>query len=777
MKFKILQAYSARERWFLLALFAGSLGLRLGYLREISSSPLFTYLRLDELFHYHWALSVAHGNILGDEVFFRAPLYPYVLGGLFALFGDGLILPKIFQHLLGSVSVVLVYALTRNLFGSKAAVVASLLAATDAMLISLEGKLLFEPPLIFLLVGFAFLLLQAMKQPTVLRWLLAGLLLGLVCITRPVFLPWIAIVPIARWWATRKRGASQRILAPAAAFIGGSLIAIAPITVRNAAVGHEFVLIASQGGFNFFLGNNPEADGMTAAMPGLPGSRWERRDVEAPVRETLGRSPTASEIDAYWFRRGTSFVASQPLAFLSLTLKKLALFWTRVEIPNNDSFYLLTRSSALLSALPTGFWLIGPLGLTGIWIAWRRRQGRMFALLIASYVAVISLFFVCDRFRAPILPFLCMFAGAAAAELAEAVRTRQRREVVLVAGALALSALLVEPNPFHLSTGNRAVDDLRLGDAQLDAGRYDSAIALYRAAAEIQPLQRDLSLNWGVAAWKSGRPAEAIDRFRMEFASYPTSFDAAANLSHLFYLTGHADSSRLYSARAIRLKPYAPEGYLDLVFAACDRGALAEAESTFAQYRRAGGASAPYETSVLAGVHLLEGKLDTAEAEYRRVLAALKPDRQPGYTPENRFSAAPMLGDDEQTFRAKVLYSIGNVFLRKGQPDSAAAYLRMATGDWPGFADAWLDLAVSEGEMDDTAAAAEAFRRGLGINPASAHGWFNYGLLLESMERLEDSQAALQRAVDLDSGFIQAKSALDQVRRKLKSGKLPSDPG
>jgi uncharacterized YccA/Bax inhibitor family protein len=53
------------------------------------------------------------------------------------------------------------------------------------------------------------------------------------------------------------------------AFIGGLALILVPVAGRNAAVGGEFVLTTAQAGPNFYMGNNPNADGTYAPL--LPG--------------------------------------------------------------------------------------------------------------------------------------------------------------------------------------------------------------------------------------------------------------------------------------------------------------------------------------------------------------------------------------------------------------------------------------------------------------------------------------------------------------------------
>ena len=103
----LLTTVTRRERWFVLILFAGAFLLRILYLFEISHQPLFTYLVSDAEFHDSWAQSIANGNLLGNSVFFRAPLYPYFLGCIYWIAGHNDIVARVVQHFLGSAGVVL----------------------------------------------------------------------------------------------------------------------------------------------------------------------------------------------------------------------------------------------------------------------------------------------------------------------------------------------------------------------------------------------------------------------------------------------------------------------------------------------------------------------------------------------------------------------------------------------------------------------------------------------------------------------------------------------
>ena len=63
-----------------------------------------------------WAQRIAGGDWLGHEVFYQAPLYPYLLGVIYAVAGRHLLLVRIVQALIGSASCALLALAAARLF-------------------------------------------------------------------------------------------------------------------------------------------------------------------------------------------------------------------------------------------------------------------------------------------------------------------------------------------------------------------------------------------------------------------------------------------------------------------------------------------------------------------------------------------------------------------------------------------------------------------------------------------------------------------------------------
>ena len=754
-------APDSREGWLLVLLVVGSLLLRLGYLQEIKNFPLFTNLKLDEEFHNQWAASIASGNVIGDEVFFRAPLYPYFLGAVFRIAGHNLFVPRIIQHVLGSISVILLFFLCKKLFGKIAAWIAAVLYALYPFGIYIEDQLLLESIVNVFVIFLLVIIYRGDGKPTPMRWFCIGILFGILCLVRPTFLPLLVILIGYLFYRFGRQCGFKQVILLSCTLLAGAVLMIAPVTIRNYLVGNDTVLIASQGGVNFYMGNNPGASGYLSAMPGQVGVRWEYRDFVEPVRNILGREPKPSEISDYWYGQGLRYFRDHPGDFLKLFIKKYYMFWSRFEIPNNQNFYSFEDHSGILRDIPVGFWLTGPLGLLGMIFAWKLHRGRLAVVYVVVYSFIVALFFVCDRFRMPVLPFLCVFSGVSVVSFLDLLRRRSFRKIGFYTPVLIFCIWLTNSNLMNFEPGNRKTELFYLGNAALESGQYSAASEKYRACASLPGILQDVLLNWGVALWNDGRPEEALRKFHEELSNYPSSYNSLTNIAHLYLLQEQNDSAIVYAARAIALKPYAGAAYIDMALAYSNVQDYKSADSVLSLGKmRCGEDGYLYGVSVLAGIHQIEGNTADAEKEYRGVLQKLKPNMQPSYLPEFQFSRDYTIEGNVQDFKARIYFSLGHLFLRENKIDSALAYFTLATDEAPGFADAWFTLGSTRLDLRRPADACAAFGKGLEIQPGNRDAWYQYGVALRESGSFAEAKSAFTNALRIDSTFQEAKDAL-----------------
>ncbi|HKY31489.1 MAG TPA: glycosyltransferase family 39 protein, partial [Candidatus Polarisedimenticolia bacterium] len=164
--------------------------LRLSHLAALRALPTFDGYIMDEAYHDTWARAIASGDWLGTEVFFRAPLYPYFLGAVYAVAGTGGLAPRLIQCLLGSLSVLLVHRIGLRIGSRGSAAAAALLTALCGPLIHFDNELLITVLEGHLLLAALLLLLKGVQKEAggagrARIFLAAGAVLGLAAIARP----------------------------------------------------------------------------------------------------------------------------------------------------------------------------------------------------------------------------------------------------------------------------------------------------------------------------------------------------------------------------------------------------------------------------------------------------------------------------------------------------------------------------------------------------------------------------------------------------------------
>src|SRR5436305_8600413 len=120
---------SPRGRALLYALLALALVLRLGHWWAVRNAPFFGQLVMDSQEYDRWARQIAAGDWLGSEVFFQAPLYPYLLALLYRLSGPHLDVIYLFQITLAVAGIYALYRAGREAAGEEAGLAAAGLAA------------------------------------------------------------------------------------------------------------------------------------------------------------------------------------------------------------------------------------------------------------------------------------------------------------------------------------------------------------------------------------------------------------------------------------------------------------------------------------------------------------------------------------------------------------------------------------------------------------------------------------------------------------------------
>jgi Tfp pilus assembly protein PilF/4-amino-4-deoxy-L-arabinose transferase-like glycosyltransferase len=484
-------------------IFFVSFSVRLIYLFEFyAKSPFTGFLYLDAFRYNNWAQSIAFGIQHAIEPTFRAPFYPIFLAVIYKIFGYDLFTTRLAQMLISALSCVLIYYIAVKIFNNRVAIISSLFAAFYGPFIYWAGELLIVTLIIFLDLVMLLILLNALEKPKKLYWLLGGVVLSLSGIARPnvlIIIPWVIILI---FWTSKLKEtiiAKKLRFVYSLYFLVGVFVVILPVTISNYVTAKDFVLISSQGGINFYMGNNSEADGKSAQPPARVTTHGEFLDDAylssvALAEEDAGRQLKPSQVSNYWYARGVDFIIDQPGKWLELMGKKFAYFWTGDEVTNNEDTYYFNRFSNVLGLLmwhriiAFPFGIICPLALVGIIIS--RKLWRKLLLLYGYtflYMVSVILFFVCGRYRLPVIPILLIFAGFTVDYIIRKIKSRQYKFLAFCLVSVLVIGILVNVNIGGTTDRNRARAHIYGARAYQSIGNYQSAVKEYKEAIEIEP--------------------------------------------------------------------------------------------------------------------------------------------------------------------------------------------------------------------------------------------------------------------------------------------------
>jgi hypothetical protein len=324
--------------------------------------------------------------------------YPLFLAGWLTLFPDrytATLISNLFIYLMGLYGT---YRLASELGASGN--LAALLFALWPNLVFQSGTPEKEMLIVAFLPWITFLAVRSIKgKQRHIGALVAGGLVGAAALVQPslqflaLLLPILLIASIDRW----RSGATAAGLL----FLGATLV-VAPWTLRNYQVFGDFVLIATNGGDNFYRANNPLATGGWT-----PKGAVDLNDLDELERDRIGKA------------LGLEWIRENPSDFAALALEKQVRFlgddavgvYTTLKVGGGSSDALVY---AALKALANAWWIAGWIVLLAL-IVGVRQSGRLlppYSLVPAwlwLYLFVLhTVFESAGKYHVPALWALCV---------------------------------------------------------------------------------------------------------------------------------------------------------------------------------------------------------------------------------------------------------------------------------------------------------------------------------------------------------------------------------
>ena len=706
------------------------------------ATPFFSVLLGDSRGYDEWARRIAAGEWIGRDVFYQAPLYPYLLGVIYAIAGRHLLLVRVVQAVIGSASCVLLALAAERLVSHRAGTAAGLMLALYAAAIFFDGLIQKSVlDVFFLCVGlyliarisasrFSSVRLQPDHDPRSAKasaergdglWFTLGMSRGALALTRENALVFIVVIvgwalvgddraPIPTNPQSRIPNPLARRAKRAATFVAGLAVLLLPVAARNAYVAGGFYITTSQAGPNIYIGNNPNADGTYQSLRfGRGAPEYERQDATELAERALNRTLTPAEVSSYWIDKALDFITSEPAAWLKLTARKTALLWNATEVLDTESQETHAEYSWPLKVLGIvgHFGVLVPLALLGLVSTWplRRRLAIVYALTLA-YAASVVAFYVFARYRYPLVPMLMIFAAAGLVDTRRwlTVHAVDRRSVFALA-AVVVVAIVFCNWPLLSAKTMQAVTENNLATALQTDGHVDEAVTHYQRAIALQPDYAPAYNNLGTALRAKGKPLEAVGEYQ----------------------------------RALNARAAYPEAHYNLANALTDAGRPKDAAEHFRIALQAMPGSADVHNNL--GIALAEeGKRDDAIGEFRAAVAA-----DPASPKSHRNLADALAG--------------------AGRTDEALIEFRRAAQLAPGDGAIRYDLGSFLMELDRTEEAIVEFRAALKLTPRSVEAHNNLGIALATQGRMDEAVTHWRAALAIDPNFADAKKNLETALR------------
>ena len=457
----------------------------------------------DMKFYNDWALRILGGQWTDHQTFYGLPGYAYWLALVYAVVGYQPYAAVFLQALAQAGTATLLFRLGSLAFGRRdetetLPVLGQRPAGTAAGLLAALGWMTCAPaqayatvlmPTCYFIAAFWFVVWWTLRRwrdgrPSLAAFGGLGLFMGVVAMMVANILFLVPLVLAALCLRREWAGTVRARAASAACLLGGVLLGSSPCALHNRLIAHDPVYLSAHSGINFFVGNNPLANGYPKVPPPLhTDQRGMLRDSILWAEQAAGHPLKRSEVSAYWSGRAGEFIHGQPLAWGRLLLVKLGNFWNGFEYDDLGVFFAFREGGVLLPG--PGFALAALLGLPGLVLAVARRpRARWVAAAVALHMGSVLTVFVTERYRLAAVPGLLLLGSFGVVELARAVaagrgtwarRASWRTHGPLLGGCAAacLVAAVLGHRPVDLQV--RYVNDFNSAVADIENGQLDRA--------------------------------------------------------------------------------------------------------------------------------------------------------------------------------------------------------------------------------------------------------------------------------------------------------------
>jgi len=469
--------------------FAAVLVVRILVLGRLAASAFLLPTRGDMHFYDDWAQRIANGQLTDHHAFYGLPGYAYLLAGLYKLCGYNPYVPELLQAVLDAGTALLLYkicvALVPQPNGGRGQIVGLIAAAAWAFCVPAQTYSAVLMPTAWFIFVFWFILWRIVKTESAPGWweaLLFGLLVGLTATAIATILFLIPLLVCAIAFKPSIPTRSRFRVVGCALVLLGVVIGTSPCWIHNYFIARDRVFLSAHSGINFWIGNNPDANGYPRFPPGLRAGQVAMLQDSIDVAESAAGHPLKrGEVSEYWSAKARDYVVHHPLAWLRLLGLKLRNFWSAFRYDDLSIITNLREQGVTLPGIYFG--LLAALALPAMILTWNiARLGRWISGAIFLQMLALLPVFTTERYRLAIVPGLAIFAAVGLVTLFSNLAAGKFRSALSYGVLLAVSTLFVswpqsDPSLWALDAYNSGWQALESGDLALAENKLQLARA------------------------------------------------------------------------------------------------------------------------------------------------------------------------------------------------------------------------------------------------------------------------------------------------------------
>jgi 4-amino-4-deoxy-L-arabinose transferase-like glycosyltransferase len=322
------------------------------------------------------------------------PLYPYILAGVFKVFGVYSALSAwvilVFNSVFGALTCLILYRIGEKMYGTGVGRAAAWTWAVFPYAIYWPVRVVWETSFTTFLLSLALLLALRMADhpPRRRMWIAFGLLWGIILVTNTAV---ISMLPFCLLWIFYYLPWRRRQFLGAAFCVITAALVVSPWLVRNYEVFGKFIFVRDNLPLEMYEANNDQSAGL-----------WTRDEHPGNNPEAMRRFQELGELGFMAEKRQEvhQFIREHPRRFVWFTLERTVYFW--IAPPQAT----IVDGYDLMISRHTNFFLAAAFAFAGLWLTIRHRVRGGFLLVCFLLIYPLPYYLVnpFPRYKHPIEP-------------------------------------------------------------------------------------------------------------------------------------------------------------------------------------------------------------------------------------------------------------------------------------------------------------------------------------------------------------------------------------